>query len=146
MKTISLRSLLGQGLRFMLVFGLFGLVVGQAVAQIEDEDIFFETDTIGLDGAVEKVKDTWQAARITDDMTVDSEQNKKWRMGEYKYSAKPKNAWELGLHGGHFFIDGDVDRTVPGGWGAGLHLRKAVNYVFSVRGDLFYGRATGIEV
>ncbi len=146
MKTISLRSLLGQGLRCMLVFSLFGLGIGQTVAQIEDEDIFFESDTIGLDGAIDKVNDTWQAARVTDDMTIDSEQNKKWRMGEYKYSAKPKNAWELGLHGGHFFIDGDVDRTVPGGWGAGLHLRKAVNYVFSVRGDLFYGRATGIEV
>ena len=44
-----------------------------------------------------------------------------------KYSAKPKNAWELGVHFGHFFIDGDVDRTIPGGYGLGLHLRKAIH-------------------
>jgi len=145
MKTISLRSLIGKGFKCLMVFAFFGMGLNQMVAQVEDEDIFFETDTIDLDGSVEKVKDTWQSARITDDMTVDSEQNKNWRMGDYKFSAKPKNAWELGLHGGHFFIDGDVDRTVPGGWGAGLHLRKAINYVFSIRGDLFYGRAYGLD-
>ena len=31
---------------------------------------------------------------ISDEMTNNPEQNKQWRMGEYKYSAKPKNAWE----------------------------------------------------
>ncbi len=80
-----------------------------------------------------------------DEMTVNAEQNKSWRMGQSSYSAKPKNAWEVGLHTGHFFIDGDVDRTIPGGFGVGLHLRKAIHYVFSLRGDLFYGRATGLE-
>ncbi len=80
-----------------------------------------------------------------DEMTVDAEQNKAWRMGEHKYSAKPKNAWEVGLHLGHFFIDGDVDRTIPGGYGLGLHLRKALHYAFSLRGDFFYGQATGLD-
>ncbi len=68
-----------------------------------------------------------------------------FRMGQSNYKAKPKNAWELGIHAGHFFIDGDVDRTIPGGYGLGLHLRKAINYIFSVRADLFYGVATGLE-
>ncbi|MCB9309179.1 MAG: OmpA family protein [Lewinellaceae bacterium] len=71
--------------------------------------------------------------------TSDTEQS--WRMGKTSYSAKPKNAWELGIHAGHFFIDGDVDRTIPGGFGLGLHLRKAIHYTFSLRGELFYGRA-----
>lgn len=82
---------------------------------------------------------------VSDEMTVDAEQNEKWRMGELKYSAKPKNAWELGVHFGHFFIDGDVDRKIPGGYGVGLHLRKAVHYAFSVRADFFYGQAKGLD-
>jgi len=89
--------------------------------------------------------DTWTKANITDEMTVSPEQNKKWKAGESQYSAKPKNSWELGIHLGHFFIDGDVDRTLPGGYGLGLHLRKAIHYVFSVRGEVFYGAATGID-
>lgn len=90
-------------------------------------------------------KDTWKTPNITDEMTIDDEQNKSWRMGDYKFSSKPKNSWEVGLHAGHFFIDGDVDREIPGGWGVGLHLRKAINYSFSIRGSLFYGMAKGIE-
>ena len=78
-------------------------------------------------------------------MTVDPEQNKKWRMGEGKYSAKPKNMWELGIHTGHFFVDGDVDPTQPGGYGIGLHLRKAIHYVFSLRGDITYGKPRGLD-
>jgi outer membrane protein OmpA-like peptidoglycan-associated protein len=68
-----------------------------------------------------------------------------YRMGVTNYSAKPKNAWELGLHLGHYFIDGDVDRNIPAGYGLGLHLRKAVHYAFSVRADLFYGQAKGLD-
>jgi flagellar motor protein MotB len=81
----------------------------------------------------------------SDEMTVNADQNKSWRMGQNNYSAKPKNAWEVGLHAGHFFIDGDVDRLLPAGYGVGLHLRKAIHYVFSIRGDLFYGQAKGID-
>lgn len=82
---------------------------------------------------------------ITDEMTANSDQNKSWRMGQSAYSAKPKNAWELGVHLGHFFIDGDVDRRIPGGYGVGLHLRKAIHYVFSLRADFMYGQARGID-
>ncbi|MEL6987585.1 MAG: OmpA family protein [Bacteroidota bacterium] len=89
--------------------------------------------------------DAFKTPIITDDMTIDSEQNKNWRMGQYKYSARPKNAWELGVHFGHFFIDGDVYRTIPGGFGVGLHLRRALGYVFSVRLEGTYGVATGLD-
>lgn len=82
---------------------------------------------------------------ISDEMTVNSEQNKNWRMGQSSYSAKPKNAWELGVHLGHLFIDGDVDRRIPGGYGVGLHLRKAIHYVFSIRADFMYGQARGVD-
>jgi OmpA-OmpF porin, OOP family len=79
----------------------------------------------------------------TDDMKEKGDAS--YRMGQSNYKAKPKNAWELGIHLGHFFVDGDVDRTIPGGFGFGLHLRKAIHYAFSIRADLFYGVATGLE-
>lgn len=90
--------------------------------------------------------DTWTAPKITDEMTVNPEQNKQWRMGAGKYSAKPKNMWELGIHTGHFFTDGDVDPKQPfSGWGLGLHMRKAIHYVFSLRGDIMFGRTKGLD-
>jgi OOP family OmpA-OmpF porin len=67
-----------------------------------------------------------------------------WKSGKSKYPPKPKNMWEVGLHGGHYFIDGDVDPLVPG-FGFGVHLRKALNYVFSIRADIMYGWAFGLE-
>jgi hypothetical protein len=88
---------------------------------------------------------TWETPIITDDMTVDPELNKAWREGKSSYSAKPKHMWELGVHFGHFFIDGDVDRTIPGGYGVGLHLRRAIHYVFSIRLEAFYGQAWGLD-
>jgi OmpA-OmpF porin, OOP family len=82
---------------------------------------------------------------ITFAQTDAKKENTDFALGSTAYKAKPKNAWELGVHLGHFFIDGDVDRTIPGGLGLGLHLRKAINYAFSVRADLFYGVAKGLE-
>ncbi|MDF1695686.1 MAG: OmpA family protein [Saprospiraceae bacterium] len=94
---------------------------------------------------VQAQDDAFSETSYTDEMTKDPEQNKMWKMGQTKYSAKPKSAWELGVHVGHLFIDGDVDRTLPGGYGLGLHLRKSIHYVFSIRADLFYGKATGLD-
>lgn len=87
----------------------------------------------------------WTTPVISDDMTVDPEQNRLWKEGKAKFPAKPKNMWELGIHFGHFMLDGDVDRTIPAGYGVGLHLRKALHYVFSIRLDAFYGQAWGID-
>ncbi len=66
-------------------------------------------------------------------------------LNQTSYVAKPKNAWELGVHAGHYFIDGDVDSRIPGGYGIGLHLRKAIHYVFSLRGDFMYGQTRGLD-
>jgi OOP family OmpA-OmpF porin len=98
-----------------------------------------------VSGSLMAQDNTLQKTGITDEMTANSDQNKSWRMGQSAYSAKPKNAWELGVHLGHFFIDGDVDRRIPGGYGVGLHLRKAIHYVFSLRADFMYGQARGID-
>ncbi|MBK7407710.1 MAG: OmpA family protein [Saprospirales bacterium] len=55
--------------------------------------------------------------------------------------ATPKYAWEVGLHGGHFFSSGDV--AFRPSFGAGFHVRRALDYVFSLRLDGMYGLAKG---
>lgn len=106
----------------------------------------FSQEESSQEVATEAVTNTLEEAwTVTDEMTVDAEQNKNWRMGQYNYSAKPKNAWELGIHLGHMFIDGDVDTRIPGGYGIGLHLRKAITYSYSLRLDFMYGSARGLD-
>ena len=67
-----------------------------------------------------------------------------FKSGKMTFSPKPKTTWELGLHFGNYFIQGDVESTLPS-LGFGLHLRKSVNYVFSWRADFFYGTAKGFD-
>ncbi|HHH53356.1 MAG TPA: OmpA family protein [Bacteroidetes bacterium] len=125
----------------LLILALFSTLsmFGQNDNNASNSDDVISSDTVKYAG-------TLTSPVIKDDMTIDPDQNKKWRKGLYKYPAKPKNAWELGLHGGHFFLDGDVDERHPlAGFGLGIHLRKAVHYVFSVRFDLFYGQTYGAD-
>lgn len=90
-------------------------------------------------------EDAWSKPSITDEMTNSPDQNKKWKMGEYGYSAKPKSALEVGLHAGFFQIYGDVPSQFPAGFGLGLHLRKAINYSFSWRAGVQYSSVSGLD-
>ncbi|GJM34316.1 MAG: hypothetical protein DHS20C18_33170 [Saprospiraceae bacterium] len=47
---------------------------------------------------------------------------------------------EVGAHGGYFFVAGDVKQKP--GYAGGIHVRKALDYVFSLRLDLMYGQAS----
>jgi outer membrane protein OmpA-like peptidoglycan-associated protein len=85
------------------------------------------------------------APEITDEMTADPEQNAAWRTGQAVYSAKPKNMWELGIHAGPAFVSGDVEAPFPAGYGFGLHLRRAINYTFSIRGEITYQSSRGYD-
>ena len=89
--------------------------------------------------------DKFSTPIIEDTMTLDPEQNRLWREGLYPYSAKPKNMWELGISMGYAFISGDVEAAIPSGYGFGLHLRKALNYAFSIRFDGWYQRSRGFD-
>jgi len=104
-------------------------------------------NTVLSQGALDSIDhdSPWLAPVINDEMTKDPEQNRLWRLGQNKYSAQPKHMWELGIHGGHMFISGDVDSKLPGGYGVGLHLRKALTYFTSIRFDGFYGQSKGLE-
>lgn len=69
-----------------------------------------------------------------------------WKSGKSKYSPKPKHVWEIGAHSGVFLIDGDVDqRHLVPGLGYGLHVRRAIHYVYSIRFDAFYGYTYGCD-
>lgn len=60
------------------------------------------------------------------------------------YPAKPRNQWEVGIKGGLFNISGDVRSRLftPG---VGLHVRKALGYVFSLRGEYSIGWPKGLN-
>jgi outer membrane protein OmpA-like peptidoglycan-associated protein len=62
-------------------------------------------------------------------------QHTEFMANNYPYPAKPRNQWELGLQVGTMGISGDVRNRFPGIGGA-LHARKALGYVFSLRGQL----------
>ena len=89
--------------------------------------------------------ESFKSPVITDEMTVNPDQNKEWRAGQSKYSAKPKNMWEIGLHAGRFGISGDVPTKALPGWGAGIHIGKANTYALSVRVDGFYSTSKGFD-
>jgi outer membrane protein OmpA-like peptidoglycan-associated protein len=71
-------------------------------------------------------------------------QHTEFMANNYPYPAKPRNQWELGLQAGAFTISGDVRSRTPL-FGAALHARKALGYVFSLRGQLGYGSTKGLN-
>jgi outer membrane protein OmpA-like peptidoglycan-associated protein len=71
-------------------------------------------------------------------------QHTEFMANNYAYPAKPRNQWEIGLQAGAFSISGDVRNRFPG-LGAALHVRKALGYVFSLRGQLGFGTTKGLN-
>ncbi|MFI5133693.1 MAG: OmpA family protein, partial [Chitinophagales bacterium] len=64
--------------------------------------------------------------------------------GTYNFPAKPRNQWEIGIKAGTFTISGDVPALFPTP-GFGLHVRKAMGYVFSLRLEYMYGIGKGLD-
>lgn len=58
-------------------------------------------------------------------------------------SYTPEHAWEVGLHGGYAFLSGDLDQDP--GFGVGLHVRRALDHIFSLRVDVDYVRLNSTE-
>jgi len=71
-------------------------------------------------------------------------QHTEFMANNYPYPAKPRNQWEIGLQVGAFGISGDVRNRFPG-IGAAIHARKALGYVFSLRGQLGFGTTKGLN-
>jgi outer membrane protein OmpA-like peptidoglycan-associated protein len=62
----------------------------------------------------------------------------------YPFPAMPRNQWEIGVKGGISTVAGDVRSVFPTG-GFGLHVRKALGYVFSLRAEYTWNRARGLN-
>ena len=62
----------------------------------------------------------------------------------YSFPSKPRNKWELGLKVGSPMIVGDVSANYPA-LGFGVHLRKSLGYIFSIRAEYFHGRPSGLD-
>ena len=71
-------------------------------------------------------------------------QHNEFLNNQYNFPAKPRNQWELGIKVGTFNILGDVPSHFPTP-GSGIHVRKALGYVFSLRAEYTYGMASGIN-
>lgn len=56
-------------------------------------------------------------------------------------TSKPKDMLEVGVQGGYLFTAGEIDREF--GYAYGIHVRKATDYLFSLRLDLTMGKANG---
>ncbi len=71
-------------------------------------------------------------------------QHTEFMANNYPYPAKPRNQWEIGLQAGAFTVSGDVRSRTPLG-GIALHARKALGYVFSLRGQVGFGTTKGLN-
>lgn len=71
-------------------------------------------------------------------------QHSEFMANSYPYPAKPRNQWELGFKVGSFQVLGDVRNLLPG-FGGGIHVRKALGYVFSLRGEVGFGTTKGLN-
>jgi hypothetical protein len=76
------------------------------------------------------------------------DQHRRFLNNQYNFPAKPRNMWEIGLHVGQYTISGDVPALLvwqKGGYGLGLHIRKALGYIMSLRLDYTYGIGKGLQ-
>src|SRR5215216_1380609 len=109
--------------RYLFLIGIFCMVVSGASAQvISAYDI--------RDSSLYKSKDL--------------PQHNEFQNNAYPFPAKPRNQWEFGIKAGLFNVIGDV-RSRLFSPGVGLHARKALGYVFSLRGELDLGWAKGLN-
>jgi hypothetical protein len=62
---------------------------------------------------------------------------------QYIFPAKPRSQWELGIKVGTPTISGDVQGQLMN-FGVGIHARKALGYLVSIRGEIMTGTAKGL--
>ncbi len=63
--------------------------------------------------------------------------------GTYNFPAKPRNMWEIGIKAGLTNVSGDIPSRFFTPISLGAHVRKAFGYIFSVRLEYMYGKASG---
>ncbi|MDX1685190.1 MAG: OmpA family protein [Saprospiraceae bacterium] len=140
----SAKYFLQNTLPVLMLLTLVHLAFGQEADTVSNQK---ETMELRVADTLEETSEynAWETPVISDEMTNNPENHKKWSSGQSKYPSKPKDMVELGIHFGHYALAGDVNFTNPSGYGVGIHLRKALHYVFSIRIDAFYGQTWGLD-
>jgi hypothetical protein len=70
-------------------------------------------------------------------------QHNEFMNNQYSFPAKPRSQWEVGIKLGSPSINGDVEGLNPN-FGVGVHVRKSLGYLVSLRGEIFTGTAKGL--
>jgi len=71
-------------------------------------------------------------------------QHNEFLNNQYLFPSKPRNQWEIGLKIGSPMINGDVSSIFPA-FGYGVHVRKSLGYLLSVRAEYLHGTPTGLN-
>lgn len=82
----------------------------------------------------------------TDDNFInkkDQAKHAEWKEGKHQFPGRPRDWWQIGVGAGSFLIAGDVKPAF--GWGASVHVRKSIGYVFSLRLEYMFGQASGMN-
>ncbi|MFC4262179.1 OmpA family protein [Ferruginibacter yonginensis] len=72
------------------------------------------------------------------------QQNEFWN-NNYSFPAKPRNMWEVGVSTGIFTVSGDVSSRPFTAPNFGIHVRKALGYLFSLRLQYVNGIGKGMN-
>jgi len=70
-------------------------------------------------------------------------QHNEFMNNQYLFPAKPRSQWEVGFKVGSPSISGDVQGLNPN-FGFGVHVRKSLGYLVSLRGEFIMGSAKGL--
>jgi outer membrane protein OmpA-like peptidoglycan-associated protein len=82
----------------------------------------------------------------TDDNFISNKyetQHAEWKEGKSQFPGKPRDMWQLGVGVGSFLVSGDVKSQF--GWGASIHARKSLGYIFSLKAEYMFGQASGLN-
>lgn len=71
-------------------------------------------------------------------------QHNEWLNNAYPFPAQPRSQWEIGGKVGWSAVSSSVRYWGPTG-GAGIHVRKALGYVFSIRAEYDYLTSKGLN-
>lgn len=71
-------------------------------------------------------------------------QHSEFLNNQYSFPSKPRSQWEVGVKVGAPSISGDIASNYPT-FGFGVHVRKSLGYLLSLRGEYVRGTATGLD-
>jgi hypothetical protein len=71
-------------------------------------------------------------------------QHSEFLNNQYSFPSKPRSQWEVGVKLGSPSISGDLATNYPN-FGFGVHVRKSLGYLLSIRGVYVRGSATGLD-